>query len=86
MTAQSTTYAANPGDIVLATAGAGGFTVTLPASTINNQVTVKKVDNGAGTITISPTSGTIDGAATKSIVVQYTSQTYVADGTNWNII
>jgi hypothetical protein len=86
VTAQSANYSANPGDIVLCTAGAGGFTVTLPASTINNQVTVKKVDSGLGTITISPTSGTIDGQATKAINTQYASFTMVADGTNWNVI
>lgn len=84
VTARSTTYTALASDIVLCTAGAGGFTVTLPASTINSQVIVKKVDAGAGTITISPTSGTIDGAATDTITTRYVSNTYVADGTNWN--
>jgi hypothetical protein len=86
VTAQSSTYSATAGDIVLATAGAGGFTVTLPASTANRQVTVKKVDNGAGTITIATTSGNIDGAATATITTQYVSFTMVADGTNWNQI
>lgn len=84
VTPQSTTYSAVASDIVLCTAGAGGFTVTLPASTINNQVIVKKVDAGAGTITVTPTSGTIDGAATDTITTRYVSNTYVADGTNWN--
>ena len=85
VTAQSGTYAAIAGDIVFATAGAGGFTVTLPASTIGSQVVVKKVDAGAGTITITPTSGTIDGSASSTIVTRYVSLTFVADGTNWNL-
>lgn len=83
--APTTTYTALAGDIVLATAGAGGFTVTLPAVSRNAQVQVKKVDSGAGTITVSPASGTIDGAASYALVVQYDSVTLVCDGTNWNI-
>jgi hypothetical protein len=86
VTAQSANYTAIAADIVLCTAGAGGFTVTLPASTINSQVIVKKVDGGAGTITITPTSGTIDGAANQTITTRYVSLTMVADGTNWNLI
>jgi hypothetical protein len=86
VTAQSANYNAIAGDIVLATAGGGGFTVTLPASTISSQIVVKKVDGGAGTITITPTSGTIDGSASATITTRYVSLTLVADGTNWNLI
>ena len=82
--APTTTYTALAGDIVLATAGAGGFTVTLPPVTKNAQVFVKKVDAGAGTITISPASGTIDGAASAALINQYDEVLLVADGTNWN--
>ena len=81
--APTATYTAIAGDIVLATAGAGGFTVTLPAVTKNAQVLVKKVDSGAGTITVSPASGTIDGAASLALVVQYDLCLLVANGTNW---
>ena len=81
--APTTTYTALAGDIVLATAGAGGFTVTLPAVSRNAQVFVKKVDSGAGTITVSPASGTIDGAASLALVVQYDAALLVCDGTNW---
>jgi hypothetical protein len=83
---KSANYTAVAGDIVLCTAGGGGFTVTLPAATINSQVIVKKIDGGAGTITISPAAGTIDGAGSQSITTRYQSYTLVADGTNWNII
>jgi hypothetical protein len=44
-------------------------------------VDVKNV--GTGVITVSPASGTIDGAATYQLSVQYQSITIVADGTNW---
>ncbi len=87
-TAQSSTYTAANGQIVLCTAGAGGFTVTLPSPTAGNQVVVKKVDNAAGSITIAPNpnTGTIDGQAT--IVFSVPDQSYwmVADGTNWWVI
>jgi hypothetical protein len=66
------------GQIVLAN---GTFTVTLPAATTGNVVDVKNV--GTGVITVAPASGTIDGAATYPLSVQYQSITIVADGTNW---
>lgn len=84
--AASTTHSSAAGEITLCTAGAGGFTVTLPAVVANEQVTVKKVDSGAGTITISPASGTIDGQSTVTIVMQYQSYHLVSDGTNWFVI
>ena len=81
--AVSTTYTAASGDIVLATAGAGGFTVTLPTVALGAFVTVKKVDTGAGTITVSPASGSIDGASTYSLVVRWDSVDLYSDGSNW---
>ncbi len=84
--AKSATYSALAADIVLCTAGAGGFTVTLPAAVLDEQVIVKKVDSGAGSITITPASGTIDGQATLVIAMQYEGFTMVSDGTNWFVI
>lgn len=68
----------------------GSFTVTLPnPSTVGNgaEITVKKTSTGLSTVTISASAGTIDGATTQSLTTQYSSYTFVSDGsTNWWII
>lgn len=73
--------------LVLVTTGASTIVVTLNhgngAGTIQ---TVKKVDAGAGTVTLTPDTGTLDGAATKSLNVQNMSAVCIFDGTNWQII
>ena len=81
--AKSAIYTASSGDIVMATAGAGGWVLTLPAVARGAFVYVKKVDSGAGTITITPASGTIDGASTLGLVVQYDVAMLVSDGVGW---
>ena len=69
------------GEVVLMT---GSHTVTLPAPSTTNRGCVYTVKNvGTGTVTITPTSGTIDGAANFTITVQYSSVDFVNDGTNW---
>jgi hypothetical protein len=83
---QNAVYTASSGDIVMATAGSSGWTLTLPAVGLGNQVLVKKIDSGAGTITILPSSGTIDGASSATLVVQYDSLWLESDGTNWFIL
>ena len=84
-TANSTSTISN--DITLATAGASGITLTLPAAATGKVVTVKKVDTGAGNVTLDPPgSVTIDGAATKVLYHQYETMTCVSDGTNWFIV
>jgi len=84
-TANSTSTISN--DITLATAGAAGITLTLPAAVSGKIVIVKKVDTGAGNVTLDPPgSVTIDGAATKVLYHQYETMTCVSDGTNWFII
>ena len=84
-TTSSTSTISN--DITLATAGAGGITLTLPAAASGKVVTVKKVDTGAGNVTLDPPgSVTIDGAATKVLYHQYETMTCVSDGTNWFIV
>lgn len=82
----SNTTLTNGNSIVLATGGAGGITVTLPAPTSGKIFNIKKVDAAAGVITISPPSGTIDGAASKTLTLQYDSLTITSDGTNFFII
>jgi hypothetical protein len=71
-------------------AASGTFTITLPnPSTVGNgaEISVKKTSTGASTVTISASAGTIDGATTASLTTQYSSYTFVSDGsTNWWII
>ena len=84
-TTSSTSTISN--DITLATGGSGGITLTLPSAASGKMVTVKKVDSGAGTITLDPPgSVTIDGALTKVLYHQYETMTCVSDGTNWFIV
>jgi hypothetical protein len=84
-TTSSTSTISN--DITLATAGAGGITLTLPTAAAGKVVIVKKVDTGAGNVTLDPPGAvTIDGAATKVLYHQYETMTCVSDGTNWFIV
>lgn len=84
--AVSANYSALGGDIVLGSGGVSGITITLPTPTLGQQLTVKKVDSAAGAVTLSPTSGLIDGAATLALSAQYQAYQLVADGTNWNTL
>jgi hypothetical protein len=70
-------------NLLLADATTAAFTITLPAVAAGQLLTVKKIDSTANAVTISPASGTIDGAATDSIAIQWQARTYVSDGTNW---
>jgi len=67
-------------------------TITLPNATpaassfyLGQQLTIKDEGGLAGTnnITITPASGTIDGAASIVINTNYGSSTVIFDGTNW---
>lgn len=72
-------------DIALATAGAGGIGLNLPALTHGATVTVKKVDDAEGVVVV---SGTIDGATSKSLYYEYESMTFVGNSgdNSWYII
>lgn len=63
----------------------GTTTLTLPdAATVTNLYTIKNV--GTGTVTVNTTSAqTIDGSATASLPVRYTSIDLESDGSNWNV-
>lgn len=64
----------------------GTFTVTLPTAVSNtNRYTIKNVSTGV--ITVATTSSqTIDGGATASLPVRYTSIDLISDGANWNVL
>lgn len=63
--------------------------VTLPAGVLGQQFTIKDglgLASPATPITITPTAGTIDGAATAVINAPYGSLTFVYNGTQWLIL
>jgi len=63
--------------------------VTLPAGVLGQQFTIKDglgLAAPATPITITPTLGTIDGAATATINAPYGSLTFVYNGTQWLIV
>lgn len=72
--------------VVLVDASGGATTITLPAPVSGKIVHIKKTDSSLNAITISPPSGTIDGAANANLFFQYECFTIVSDGTNFFII
>lgn len=74
--------------IVLANSTSAAFTVTLPAVTSGRKIIIKDSGGSAQTnnITVSPASGTIDGAASFVINNNYQSIDLVSDGTNWFVV
>ena len=58
----------------------GNFTVTIPVLTASQRVSVKNI--GTGTVTITPTAGTIDGATSLVLSAQSLARDIVGDGTN----
>lgn len=77
-------------DVVIINKAVGAATaVTLPATpTAGDQYTIKdgKGDAAAQNITISPSAGTIDGAATSVISTNYGKAHFVYNGVQWNLI
>lgn len=87
--AKTTTYTMVSTDhTILANATSGAFAVTLPAvaSTTGYEFQIKKTDSSANSVTVTPASGTIDGAASFVLTSQYQSVSVTSDGTNWWII
>ena len=66
----------------------GDITVTLPTVKVGDKkrITVKVINTGGGTRTVSGGGANIDGAATATTTTQYTSWDFVTDGTNWFIV
>lgn len=87
VTSSIASHTASVGSCVIAS---GSFTITLPSPSISGngaEIVVKKTSTGASTVTISASAGTIDGATTQTLTTQYSSYTFVSDGsTNWWII
>jgi len=85
---QSTSTSITPGAAVtwcvLGTGGASGITITLPSATYKGKIYfIKKVDAGAGAVTVARSgSDTIEGATSVTLSSQYSSVTLMADGTS----
>lgn len=76
-------------DVVLFSTGATTRTATLPvAATVTGKIYyIKKIDVGAGLVTIDGNgSETIDGDLTPDVTAQYESFTLISDGSNWHIL
>lgn len=65
---------------------AASKTLNLPAAVAGKKLVIKNETSSTNAIVVTPVSGTIDGAATYSMVVAYEALTLVSDGTNWFII
>jgi hypothetical protein len=86
-TVQTSTYTAVAKDMVLANTSGGGFTVTLPLSSANKNLSirVKKTSSDSNTVTVGVSgSDLIDGQSTQTFNSQYTDLEAIADGSgNW---
>jgi len=60
----------------------GNVTITITPNHTGQIFNVKRMDGSVNTLTIQMTSGTIDGAATKTLVTQYSALQIQWDGTN----
>ncbi len=76
------------GETVLANAGSGPITITLPTAVGTHNIhSIKKTDSSTNAVTVATTSSqTIDGSTSAAIRVRYVTLTVVSDGSNWNII
>lgn len=80
------TYTATTDDYVI-DCTSGTFTVNLPALVGRTGMVLIIKNSGAGTITVDPNgAAVIDGAATYSLSVQYSTIQIISDGTDWKII
>ena len=84
-----TVVAATDNVIDVAVPGPVAVSATLPAGVLGQEFTIKDglgLAAPATPITITPTAGTIDGAATAVINAPYGSLTFVYNGTQWLIL
>lgn len=77
-----------PETIVMMTTGGSNKTVTLlaPSACAGRIWNIKKADSGAGSVSIVPTSGLIDGASSWSLVGQYSNVRVLSDGVNYAVL
>lgn len=73
---------------VLVDATVGPVTITIPtaAGRPGRAFCVKKIDASANAVTIAPTSGQVDGAASKVLTAQWKAAEVVAHGANYYVL
>lgn len=89
VTVSTNTLASVQHDTILVDASGGALTITLPpaASASGHILTVKKIDGSINAVTIDPDGAeTIDDAATRTLLLQYSSVTIHSDGTEWWVL
>jgi hypothetical protein len=86
LSVSTNTTLSNVSSVVLVNATSGSKTITLPAPSAGTIFHVKKTDSSLNTVVITPPSGTIDGAANKTLSYQYSSVSVVSDGTNFFLV
>ena len=89
-TAKTAAYTATTGDdVIQADVTSAGFTVTLPAASVQrgHVIRIKKIDSSGNTLTVARAgSDTIDGATSVTTTTQWVGWTFIADGgTQWLI-
>lgn len=73
-------------DIYLVNNGGAAVNITLPTVSSNSGYKIQIKRLGTANVTVTPASGTIDGAANQVLSSQYSAFTCTTDGTNWFII
>lgn len=84
--ARAGNFTAADGEIELCNASAGAIAATLPAAAANARVRLKKTDSTNNQVTITPPSGTIDGAAALVLTAPNQAIDAICDGTNWYVL
>jgi paraquat-inducible protein B len=72
------------GTILMNSASASALTLNTSGLTTGQTIRIKNINTG--TVTITPSSGTIDGSASVQISIQYEAIEVVWDGSNFWII
>jgi len=67
-------------------ASSGAIVATLTTAKVGHFMNIVKIDSSINTVTLTPSSGTINGAASQIITAQWTSRQVQSNGTDWVIL
>lgn len=79
---KTSAYTAAVGELVLADTSTT-WALTTPAAAAGAWFRAKKVTSDTNALTVTPATGTVDGAETLDVTAAYASKTFFCDGTNW---
>lgn len=71
---------------LLCNASGGGIVINLNPANTSAIINVKKIDTSENAVTLTPTSGTIDGSASAPITTPFLTLTVISNGTDWFIL